>query len=106
MQSGPSQAHHRARLTDPTLTLADVARESGLSLRYLHALFKGSGHTMREYLVAERLQHARFLLVQAQMSATVTEICFASGFSNASQFSTAFRRAFERSPREVLHYRS
>lgn len=92
----------RRRITDPTLTLADVARECDLSLRYLHKLFGQDGRSMNEYLMAERLQYARDLLQHAPAAATVTDICFSSGFSNASQFSTAFRRAFGVSPRDVL----
>lgn len=93
----------RRRLTEPTLTLLDIATECGLSLRYLHKLFQEDGRSMNEYLMSERLQYARNLLQRASANATVTDICFASGFSNASQFSTAFRRAFGVCPREVLH---
>ena len=93
----------RRRLTDPTLGPEDVAQECRLSLRYLHKLFQRNGRSLMEYLLAERLQHARQMLENAPARATVTDICFASGFSNASQFSTAFRRAFAVSPREVLH---
>ena len=95
----------RRHLTDPDLELQDIARECGLSLRYLHKLFREEGRTMREYLMSERLQYARNLLRHAAATATVTEICFASGFSNTCQFSTAFRKAFSLSPSEVLGLR-
>jgi AraC-like DNA-binding protein len=95
----------RRRLTEPTLTLLDIAAECDLSLRYLHKLFREDGRSMSDYLMSERLQYARDLLQRASARATVTDICFASGFSNASQFSTAFRRAFGVCPREVLHRR-
>lgn len=95
----------RRRLTEPTLTLLDVATECNLSLRYLHKLFREDGRSMSEYLMTERLQYARDLLQRAPTHMTVTDVCFASGFSNASQFSTVFRRAFGVCPREVLHRR-
>lgn len=95
----------RRRLTEPDLTPLDIATECDLSLRYLHKLFREDGRSMSEYLMSERLQHARDLLQRAPAHATVTDICFASGFSNTSQFSTAFRRAFGVCPREVLHRR-
>lgn len=93
----------RRRLTEPTLTLLDIAAECNLSLRYLHKLFREEGRSMSDCLMSERLQYARDLLQRASPRTTVTDICFASGFSNASQFSTAFRRAFGVCPREVLH---
>lgn len=93
----------RRRLENPDLTLTDVARECGLSLRYLHDLFRDDGRTAREYLIGERLQHARQMLERSGGRATtVTEACMASGFSNPSHFSTAFRRAFGSSPRDIL----
>jgi len=95
----------RRRFMEPTLTLLDVATECKLSLRYLHKLFHQEGRSMSEYLTNERLQHARILLQQASADATVTDVCFASGFSNTSRFSTAFKRAFGVPPREVLRCR-
>ena len=92
----------RQRLANPTLTLADVACECGLSLGYLHKLFRQDGRSMSDYLMNERLQHAWNLLRYAPATQSVTDVCFASGFSNASHFSTAFRRAFRVSPRDVL----
>lgn len=93
----------RARLDDADLSLSDIARECGLSLRYLHDLFRDDGRTVREYLQGERLLLARHMLERAPVgAAAVTDVCMRCGFSNPSQFSTAFRRAFGISPREVL----
>jgi AraC-like DNA-binding protein len=92
----------RARLADTDLSLSDIASECGLSLRYLHDLFRDDGRTVREYLQGERLLSARRMLERRGGPATVTDICLACGFSNPSQFSTAFRRAFGLSPRDVL----
>jgi AraC-like DNA-binding protein len=93
----------RARLGDPDLSLSDIARECGLSLRYLHDLFRDGGHTAREYLQGERLQAARALLERSPAGTnTVTDVCMMCGFSTPSQFSTAFKRAFGISPRDVV----
>ena len=92
----------RARLADTDLSLSDIASECGLSLRYLHDLFRDDGRTVREYLQGQRLLTARRMLERSGGPATVTDVCLACGFSNPSQFSTAFRRAFGLSPRDVL----
>jgi len=94
----------RARLTDPGLSLMQVALECGISLSYLHNLFRDEGFTPREYLKTERLQHARRQLELAAVSgSTVTDVALGCGFCNLSQFSTAFKAAFSVTPREVLH---
>jgi AraC-like DNA-binding protein len=96
----------RKRHTDPELTLQDIAAECGLSLRYLHTLFREDGCSFRDHLIQERLRSARRLLELSEPSTTtVTEICVASGFSNPSFFSTAFRRAYAVCPRDVLYHR-
>lgn len=96
----------RARLADSDLTLAGVAAECRLSLRYLHALFREDGYTAAEYLKRERLQCARRMLEVADPSRTsVTQIALACGFSSASRFSTEFRRGFSLSPKDVLRRR-
>jgi AraC-like DNA-binding protein len=96
----------RRQFANPELTLSNVAAECGLSLRYLHDLFRDDGRTAREYLTSERLQHARRMLESASDStSTVTSISMACGFANSSQFSTTFRRTFGLSPRDVLRRR-
>jgi AraC-like DNA-binding protein len=45
-----------------------------------------------------------FSLSDAQ-STTVTDVATACGYSNLSQFSTAFRREFGISPIDALHHR-
>jgi AraC-like DNA-binding protein len=95
----------RARLSDPDLSLSDIARECGLSLRYLHDLFRDDGRTAREYLQGERLKAARSMLERSTAgAATVTDVCLACGFSTPSQFSTSFKRAFGVSPRDLLRH--
>ncbi len=96
----------RARCDNSDLTLQEVAVECGLSLRYLHDLFRDDGRTFREYIMYERLQRARRLLeVGSPLTTNVTDVCLSTGFSNLSHFSTAFRRAFSVSPVEVLRHR-
>jgi AraC-like DNA-binding protein len=96
----------RERCDNPELTLTNVAVECGLSLRYLHDLFRDDGRTFREYIMCERLQRARRMLESGSpLTTKVTDVCLASGFSNLSHFSTAFRRAFSISPIEVLRAR-
>jgi AraC-like DNA-binding protein len=94
----------RARLSDCELTIGAVAKQCGISLRYLHELFRADGITVSAYVKAQRLQKARHLLETAGGNTTVTDICFRCGFSNPSQFSTAFRQAFSVSPRDVLRH--
>ena len=90
----------RARLADADLTLADVAGECGLSLRYLHDLFRDDGRTAREYMRSERLLRARHILENLP-ALPITDVSMRCGFSSPSQFATAFRRAFGISPRDA-----
>jgi len=89
------------RCADPDLTLSYIAKECGLSLRYLHNLFKDDGRTFGEFLMNARLENAHRLL-RLGGQASVTDVCLASGFSNPSHFSAAFRRSYACSPRDVL----
>jgi AraC-like DNA-binding protein len=86
------------------LTISDIAKQCGISLRYLHETFRAEGVTVSEYLKNQRLQRARLMLESAGSDTTVTDVCFSCGFSNASQFSTAFRQAFSASPRDILRH--
>ncbi len=93
----------QARCSNPDLTLENVAKECGLSVRYLHVLFQDDGRTFRQYIVHERLHRAHHRLRFGSPATTnITDVAFAVGFSNVSHFSTAFRRVFSVAPRDVL----
>ncbi|MFC0220411.1 GlxA family transcriptional regulator [Pseudochelatococcus lubricantis] len=70
---------------------------AGISPRHLDRLF--ADHLGRGFLETYRtirLQHARRLLQQSPLS--ISEIAFATGFSSAAHFSTAYRRLFAHPP--------
>lgn len=91
-----------AHFSDPDLALADIAAACGISIRYLHGLFRDDDRTAWEYLQSTRLQWARQMLEHTGKAPSVTEVALACGFSNMSQFSTAYKRAFAVSPRDHL----
>jgi AraC-like DNA-binding protein len=88
----------RVRLGDPALDLAVAARLMRCAPRTLQALFQEHGATVSGLVLEERLRLADRQLAQGR--ATVTEIAYATGFSDLSYFSRAFRRRFGMSPRD------
>jgi transcriptional regulator GlxA family with amidase domain len=79
------------------LSRSSMARFAGISPRHLDRLFAEYRRTT--YLADYRrlrLEHADRLLRQSALS--VSEIAFASGFSSASQFGRAYRRAYGCAP--------
>jgi len=89
-----------ARLSDPDLTMKEVATELKISLRYLYKLFASSGEGFSRYVKRRRLERCRCDLgnpVYANFN--VSEICFRWGFNEAAHFSRVFREQFDMSPR-------
>jgi len=80
-------------------TLAELAEEYHISPSYLSHLFKRvTGYTIMEYLTMCRLSMARKLLCETELS--ITEIVYATGFSDCSNFSRLFKREIGCSPME------
>lgn len=78
-----------------------VASAAGISVRYLHALFRDEGTSVSQWLLNHRLERARVLLDDAnRMSLPVADIAYAVGFKDATHFSHAFKRRFDMSPRK------
>ncbi|WP_433462223.1 AraC family transcriptional regulator [Spirillospora sp. CA-128828] len=98
--------HVRERVTDPGLTGASVARDLGWSLRQVQLALQHAGTTPRELIREERLRLARDRLTSPTYDhLSITDLAGLTGFSSASVFSTAFRRHYGATPREIRHDR-
>jgi AraC-like DNA-binding protein len=74
--------------------LADVA---GMSRFHFHRMFTATyGVTPARYLTQRRMERARDLLRATNL--TVTEVCFAVGYSSLGSFSAAFTELFGETP--------
>jgi len=72
------------------LSLEDMARVAGYSPNYFHHIFSTvMGKTPQQYLLEERIRHAKILLVQSEK--TISEIAYECGFASQSHFSMRFK---------------
>lgn len=86
----------REHLDDP-VSSSIIARRIGISSRQLERLFgKYLNTAPKKYYMEMRLEKARHLLLQTEMS--VTDIALSCGFDNPGHFSRAYRTAFSVTP--------
>jgi len=101
---------HNARLVEAVdlmerhletpLSLADVARRSGVSLRQLQRIFEHELRSSpRDWYLGLRLERAYHLLTETDLDVLVVGL--ACGFASSSSFSRAFRQRYGSSPRQV-----
>jgi AraC-like DNA-binding protein len=84
------------------LDVAALARSAAVSRAYFSRSFKAAfGETPHQYLMSRRMERAMALLRSSDLS--VTEVCFAVGFSSLGSFSTQFRRFVGDSPLAYRH---
>lgn len=84
-----------ARLPEPSLCPADVARAQGISTRQLHRLFQEAGTSFGAFLRDLRLARCRADFSDPRCAALpVTAIAFRWGFSDSAHFSRSFRAAY------------
>jgi len=89
------------RFAEPDLGPCEVAAEAGISLRYLQKLFTARGSTCTHFIHLVRLDHAARQLHRRGLLNTnqpISEIAYASGFSNYTHFARQFRRRFGHPP--------
>lgn len=87
-----------ASIHDP-LDMDELAARAGFSRRQMERVFaQHAGRSPARYYLDLRLQHARHLLYQSDM--TILDIALASGFVSASHFSKTYKEMYGRSPRE------
>ena len=89
------------RAGEPGLSPAEVARQSGISVRYLHHLLEPTGRTFSQHLLEQRLQRALAQLRDPDHRGKIADVAFACGFSDISHFNRSFRRAFGDTPHGV-----
>lgn len=90
--------HLDRHFTEPT-DLARVASIAGLSKFHFHRLFAATyGTTPARYLTARRIERAQDLLRATNL--TVTEVCFAVGYSSLGSFSSRFAGVVGETPSE------
>jgi AraC-like DNA-binding protein len=87
-------------LDDPDLSIGQIGQKLGRSTRYLQKLFTAGGQTFTAYVLRRRLLRCKNDLQEHGRNRSVSDICFARGFSDAAHFSRSFRREFGMSPRE------
>lgn len=81
------------------ITVAQIADAIGISEREaIRSFRKGLNQSPIEYLISHRLNEAKKMLLNSNLS--ITEICYQCGFSDSSYFGKSFRKAYGLTPRE------
>jgi AraC-like DNA-binding protein len=84
------------------VTLADITVRHRLTPRYVQMLFEEEGTTFTEFVLEERLVHARRMLASPRSAGRkITDIAYTCGFGDISYFNRRFRRRFGSAPGEV-----
>ena len=91
---------HLDRHFTESTDLATAATIAGLSKFHFHRLFSATyGVTPADYLTRRRIERARDLLRATNL--TVTEVCFAVGYSSLGSFSARFKELVGDTPSAV-----
>jgi AraC-like DNA-binding protein len=100
LQTAWAKRYIESRLSDPHLSVPEIARGCGMSVRSLHRAFADdSAGSVSRYVWTRRLDHcAAALRDSGQGHRLVTDICFEWGFNSSSHFSRAFKERFGMTP--------
>jgi AraC-like DNA-binding protein len=93
-----AQAFVDANLSNPRLSVADVARAVGISTGRLHALARVHGEGIGRMMLARRLDACAAALDSGRSERRLIDIAMDYGFVSPSHFSRAFRERFGCTP--------
>ncbi|WP_426004326.1 helix-turn-helix domain-containing protein [Paenarthrobacter sp. NyZ202] len=98
------EAFVASRLSDPELSVSDIAAAHNVSVRYLQKLFEERDDTVSAWLRRQRLEKCRTDLLDPRLQTRpVSVVGMHWGFTDASSFSRAFKSAFGYSPSEYRY---
>ena len=87
-------------LRNPNLDLKMVAQSQHISDRYIHKLFAESDMTPSRFIWNERIKAAQIDLSNPLLAhRSISEICYAWGFSDTTHFSRSFKKKYDLSPK-------
>jgi AraC-like DNA-binding protein len=91
-----------ANLGRGDLSVTHVAKQHGVTPRYVQMLFEAEGTTFSGFVREQRLERARRMLTDPRCAdRTISAIAYAVGFGDLSHFNHAFRRRYGASPSDV-----
>lgn len=89
----------RRRFGEPDLSVGELARSHGISVRYLQTLFEQAGVTYSEFLARQRLEFAAARLRDTRYRhLRIADIAFDAGYSDLTAFNRAFRKYYGETP--------
>jgi AraC-like DNA-binding protein len=91
----------KSHFCDPNLNGSGLARQLGISQRYLQRLLESTGKTFTEHVHELRLDRAFLLLVTKGVEKRVSDIAFDVGYSDLTNFYKHFRSRFGDTPMGV-----
>ena len=95
-------ANLRGNFLDPAVSARMVARQLGLSTRYVHDLLEETGISFTARVSELRMQQALSLLTdRLRGERRISDIAFSCGFNDISHFNRTFRRRFGCTPGSV-----
>lgn len=91
-----------ADLSNPDLNVEMLASSVGISRVHMHRKLKElTNQSARDFIRGIRLKQAAALLISKKLS--VSEVAYATGFSNLSHFSNSFKEFYGMSPSEYIN---
>ncbi|WP_374442309.1 transcriptional regulator FeaR [Pseudomonas panipatensis] len=88
-------------LTQPNLSPLNLAQRLDISVRHLYRLFEEQGDSVCRYIQRARLQRSADDLSNPVLKGeSITAIAYKWGFTDSAHFSRAFKKHFERSPKD------